>query len=79
VDDAAHIQLRRILRDLSPAIEIVGVYHSHPTGPAQPSARDVRQAHYPAWVHVIVGFPSGRPEIRAYRLRPDRFAMTLVD
>jgi len=38
IDPREHIVLRRELRRLSPALEIVGVYHSHPAGPAEPSA-----------------------------------------
>ena len=78
VDDAAHIELRRTLRRLSPAIEIVGVYHSHPAGPAQPSPRDVEHAHYPEWIHVIVGFRAGRAEVRAYRLRRGQVQATTI-
>ena len=33
VSDAAHIELRRLLRTFMPPLQIVGVYHSHPAGP----------------------------------------------
>lgn len=38
--------------------EIVGIFHSHPAGPAQPSATDVAQAYYPEAVYVILA-PEG--------------------
>lgn len=69
IDDREHIALRRLLRAMKPPLEIVGVYHSHPSGPALPSERDVRDAHYPDWIQVIVGFSGSRAVIYAYRIR----------
>ena len=68
VDDAAHIELRRVLRACTPALEVVGVYHSHPRGAARLSPSDVREAYYPQWIHVVVGL-AGRASIRAFDLR----------
>ena len=67
VDPAEHIAVRRIVRRLTPKLSIVGVYHSHPRGPAVPSARDIAECHYPDWIFVIVG-RDGR-SVRAYQLR----------
>jgi proteasome lid subunit RPN8/RPN11 len=71
VDSRQHLDLRRIMRGLAPALEIVGVYHSHPDGPPRPSPSDVAEAFYPAWVHVIVGL-RGRPSVRAFSIRDGR-------
>lgn len=71
IDDRDHIDVRRLLRNVSPALEIVGVYHSHPDGPARPSETDIAGAHYPEWVHVIVGL-SPKAELRAYRIARGR-------
>jgi proteasome lid subunit RPN8/RPN11 len=68
VDDAAHIEARRLLRRLHPPIEIVGVYHSHPSGPPVPSPVDVAEAHYPDWIHVVIGLGGRRPVLRAFRI-----------
>ena len=38
------------LEDLE--MELIGIYHSHPDGPAQPSPTDIQEAMYPV-VHVI--------------------------
>ena len=35
-------------------LELIGVWHSHPDRPAQPSEHDVRGAQA-GWVHVILG------------------------
>lgn len=39
--------------------EIVGFYHSHPRGPAEPSATDAAQATWPDRSYVIVSLGSG--------------------
>jgi len=72
VDDAAHLQLRRQLRSFAPPIEILGVYHSHPAGDPVPSPTDVAEAHYPDWVHVIVGLRRRARPLRAYKIRQGR-------
>ena len=55
LDPSEHIAVRRVLRRLTPELQIVGVYHSHPAGPARPSARDLAESHYPEWLFAIVG------------------------
>jgi proteasome lid subunit RPN8/RPN11 len=71
IADKAHIELRRSLRRFRPALEIIGVYHSHPAGESRPSLRDIAEAYYPAWVHMIVGMqPAVR--VRAYRIAKGR-------
>ena len=68
IDPGEHIALRRELRRLSPALEIVGVYHSHPDGPGEPSAQDRREAHYREWLYVIAIGATDRFRLRAYRI-----------
>jgi len=68
IDPKTHIDLRRALRAVSPPVEIVGVYHSHPAGPAWPSDTDVREACYPEWVYVVIGLGRRVPQIRAFRI-----------
>ncbi|MBI2956619.1 MAG: M67 family metallopeptidase [Acidobacteria bacterium] len=54
-------------------LELLGIYHSHPTGDNAPSARDREQAYYPGVPYVIV---SPRPEasrpVRAFLLGRER-------
>jgi len=71
LDDRAHIALRRALRSFTPPLEIVGVYHSHPTGRAWPSETDIAEAHYPEWCHVIVAL-GRRVRLAAFRIRRGR-------
>ena len=39
--------------------ELGGVYHSHPSGPAEMSDIDLARALEPDWVYVVVGFGAG--------------------
>jgi proteasome lid subunit RPN8/RPN11 len=53
--------------------EIVGIFHSHPAGPAVPSPTDVAQAFYPEAVYLILA-PDG-PEswgVRGFRIDQGR-------
>lgn len=68
LDSREHIELRRTLRNFLPPLEIVGVYHSHPNGAARPSVTDLAEAHYPGWLHVIVGWEGGDAEVRGFLL-----------
>jgi proteasome lid subunit RPN8/RPN11 len=72
LDPRQHIDIRRALRGLVPALEIVGVYHSHPAGRAEPSPTDIVEACYPEWVHVIVGLGAARQSVRAFHLADGR-------
>jgi proteasome lid subunit RPN8/RPN11 len=71
IDDREHLQLRKRLRSFVPSIEIVGVYHSHPTGSAAASETDIAEAMYPDWVYVIVGPRSPHRSVRAFQFRSD--------
>jgi proteasome lid subunit RPN8/RPN11 len=69
IDDAAHVEMRRIVRAFAPAVSIIGVYHSHPVGDPQPSPSDIAEAMYPDWVYVIVGLKGGRARVEGFRIR----------
>ncbi len=49
----------------------VGVYHSHPRSPAEPSQTDINLATYPHWLYLIVSL-AGDPEVRAWRIADGR-------
>jgi proteasome lid subunit RPN8/RPN11 len=46
-------------------LELVGISHSHPGGPATPSPTDVEEAAYPV-VHVIVSQAAGEWTARGF-------------
>jgi proteasome lid subunit RPN8/RPN11 len=78
VDPALRFSLMRGLRGSGE--EIVGHYHSHPDGPARPSARDAAQAYEPELVWLVVAVVGDRstattawlydPAIAAFRPVP---------
>lgn len=72
VDSREHIAVRRLLRRLAPPLTILGVYHSHPRGPAAPSSSDVRKAYVREWTHVIVDLSRRSPGITAWIIRNGR-------
>lgn len=63
--------------------EVIGFYHSHPTGPEIPSSTDLLQAHFPgspddpyypgAWYLIASLQNRARPSVRAFRLIGGRF------
>jgi proteasome lid subunit RPN8/RPN11 len=54
--------------------ELIGVYHSHPDGSADPSPTDLRDA-WGDWLHLIVSCPAGVPgEVKCWRRDAAAFA-----
>lgn len=50
--------------------QIGGVYHSHPQGPARPSATDLAAGIDPAWISFVIGRNGiAKWVIRAYSMR----------
>ena len=50
----------------------VGIYHSHPRSPAEPSQTDINLAQYPHWTYLIVSLAEDRPQVRAWRIADGR-------
>lgn len=44
---------------------LVGIYHSHPTSPAAPSARDLTEAAYPGVAYLIVSLQTADAPVLA--------------
>ncbi len=55
--------------------EFLGIYHSHPAGPARPSRRDAEEFNYRDVSYWIVSLRHG-PEVRCYRWAGDKFQET---
>ena len=66
MDAAELIDAFRAMREAGE--ELAAIYHSHPFGPAEPSATDIAECQYPEAVHLIVGLAGGALEARAYRI-----------
>ena len=54
-------------------LDVVGIYHSHPDHPAEPSETDLEEATFPGYTYVIASVHDGTPEtLTAWTLAPDR-------
>lgn len=53
--------------------EIVGFYHSHPTGPAHPSATDRDRATWNGYSYVIVALTDDEPSVGSWRWTGEAF------
>lgn len=73
MDPRGQIDVFRALREENQ--ELYAIYHSHPDGPAEPSATDLEQAAYPDAFYLIVSLAgTAAPEVRAFRLVDNAFA-----
>ncbi|MFQ5348266.1 MAG: M67 family metallopeptidase, partial [Rhodothalassiaceae bacterium] len=64
IDPRVHLRLQRDLRGSDR--QIVGLFHSHPQGAAQPSAIDRAEAAYAGWVWLITAIVDDACETRGY-------------
>ncbi len=46
-------QLRAFQQLEAEGMDLIGIYHSHPAGPAQPSKTDIAEAYYPDAAYLI--------------------------
>ncbi len=61
-------QFAAIRRMREEGLQVAAVYHSHPETPARPSVEDIRLAHDPGTVYVIVSLMAGVDPVRAYKI-----------
>lgn len=63
-------QVRAMLDLEERGLELVAIYHSHPQGPAGPSATDVAKAFYPEAAQVIVSLRDRKqPTVRVFSIK----------
>jgi proteasome lid subunit RPN8/RPN11 len=72
VEPADHFAAIRRAR--AAGFEIVGAYHSHPSGPSGPSETDRARLTDPSMFHVIVSLAHGTRTVRAFRLADGNFS-----
>ncbi len=75
-------------------VELLGIFHSHPTGPAVPSPTDIAEFYYPGTVVIILSpAPDGKAadstvengvffdgwQIKGFLIENDRFAEIKLD
>ncbi len=67
MEPAALVRALRAFR--SEGLREVAIFHSHPRGPATPSATDVRLAAYPHCVYLVCSLADpARPALRGFRI-----------
>jgi proteasome lid subunit RPN8/RPN11 len=66
-------QLRAFQRFEAEGTELIGIYHSHPAGPAQPSKTDIAEAYYPDAAYLIWSLDIEGWKCRAFRLADGLF------
>ena len=54
-------------------LELLAIYHSHPTSPARPSRVDLEQNYYGEVPRIIISLAGEPPVVKAFRLLDDRF------
>ena len=53
---------------------LIGIYHSHPRGPAEPSGADVQMAYHRGVAYVIISLADAdNPDVRAFVLQDGGF------
>jgi proteasome lid subunit RPN8/RPN11 len=64
-------ELFRLLREIREArLRLRGIYHSHPNGKNEPSARDIERAYYPDAAYFILSTHANAPQsVRAFSIR----------
>ena len=72
VEPADHFAAIRRAR--AAGLEIVGAYHSHPSGPSGPSEIDRARLTDPSMFHLIVSLAHGTRTVRAFRLTDGNFS-----
>jgi proteasome lid subunit RPN8/RPN11 len=64
-------ELFRLMREFRAAkFELLGIYHSHPNGKNEPSARDIELGYYPGTAYFILSpLPDALRPVRAFSIR----------
>lgn len=73
LDAGQQIAAMKQMRDSGESL--FAIYHSHPHGPALPSANDVEQATYPEALHLIISLDTkGVLELRCFQIQDRRIS-----
>jgi [CysO sulfur-carrier protein]-S-L-cysteine hydrolase len=59
-------------------LELLAIYHSHPTSENTPSPTDIARAYYPEAAHIIVS-PQSQTPIRAFQIREGNFTELSIE
>src|SRR5271154_4085751 len=72
--EIAPSEIFRMMREFRAAgLDFLGIYHSHPNGENQPSARDIELAYYSEEAYFILSpRPDAAKPVRAFSIREGR-------
>ena len=65
------LQQLKALMQIDESGELVGIYHSHPSGPTTPSELDVKEAAYPEAAYLIWSKSDEEWQCRAFFMLPE--------
>lgn len=69
------IELLHVLESIDQSEdELIGIFHSHPTGPDHPSQTDINEAYYPDASHLIWSLKNKKWVCMAYEIREGDFS-----
>ena len=62
-------QIQAMIDAEDQGLELLALYHSHPTGPQTPSKTDVARAYYPELIQLIISLhEQSKPTMRAFTI-----------
>lgn len=67
-------QFATIRRMREEGLHVAAMYHTHPATPARPSVEDIRLAHDPGMIYVIVSLMAGMDPARAFTIKQGEVA-----
>jgi desampylase len=70
IDPADHFAAVRLARDRG--LDVIGAYHSHPSGPSGPSRTDLEES-FSGFLFVIIALGDAEPVITAWERRQGNF------
>lgn len=71
-------QLHAFQRFDEQGLELIGIYHSHPSGPSFPSQSDIDEAYYPDSVYLIWFKKSVDWECRAFHIQDGLYREVVI-
>jgi proteasome lid subunit RPN8/RPN11 len=78
IDPRETVRMMREFRERQ--LEFLGIYHSHPNGKNEPSARDIELAYYSEATYFIVSPLADAPKpVRAFSIRDGRVTELEID
>jgi proteasome lid subunit RPN8/RPN11 len=72
-----HEQVQALLKIEENDLDLLAIYHSHPSGPAQPSQTDIDEFAYPGVPYLIWHYQEGEWSCHAFTI--DRGFFTEID